>query len=47
MMSSFGDQLYLAVPTFEQLDNDTWDFGTMKGFGSRSYSWSLLFNNME
>ncbi|MCM3781556.1 sigma-70 family RNA polymerase sigma factor [Neobacillus mesonae] len=22
----------LAIPSFEQLDNDTWDFGTMKGF---------------
>ncbi|MGG4145421.1 RNA polymerase sigma factor [Paenibacillus algorifonticola] len=22
----------LAIPTFEQLDNDTWDFETMKGF---------------
>lgn len=21
-----------AIPTFEQLDNDTWDFDTMKGF---------------
>ena len=22
----------LAIPMFEQLDNDTWDFETMKGF---------------